>query len=408
MKIQQPYELREEFRDVLTNNILPYWMKLMTDPHEGYYGRRDGCDKLHPEAERGVILNARILWTFSAVYQALGDQEYLDAARRSFEYIENRFIDRNYGGVFWSLNPDNTPADTKKQTYALAFTLFGLAEYYRASGDADALGLAIELFGTMESHCRDHVNGGYIEALTRDWKPIDDMRLSDKDWNAAKTMNTHLHVLEAYTALHRAAPYGELRTSIRELIDLFLTKIINPTNHHQGLFYTADWKRLDNEISYGHDIEASWLLLEAAREIEHDQPEGFYNTVLDATRHLALAALEGYCTDGSMIYERHGNGHYDDEKHWWVQAETVVGLLWLAKYHENNLKSLPEHPADLAMKTWRYIADNLVDNYMGEWYWSRMPDGSVNRRDDKAGFWKCPYHNSRMCLQAMEILHRHA
>lgn len=404
MTAQQPFELAADIRQCLTENILPYWLKYMTDPDGGYYGRRDGEDRLHPEAERGAILNARILWSFAAAYPLTGDPQHLDAARRAFDYITSRFVDPEFGGVYWSLNPDGTPADTKKQTYAIAFTIYGLAEYARVADEPEApLALAMSLFRDIEENCLDKdPAGGYLEALTRDWKAIGDMRLSDKDRNACKTMNTHLHILEAYTALHRVAPLPEVKAAVRRLVDIMLHRILDPATHHLGLFFDRDWTRLDAEISYGHDIEASWLILEAAREIASPQDEDFYSQVLDATGRIAMAAMQGYCTDGSMIYERHASGRYDNEKHWWVQAETLVGLLWLAKYHPRY--PLAPNPLDLAAKTWEYISRNLLDTERGEWYWSRFADGSINRRDDKAGFWKCPYHNSRMCLQALALL----
>lgn len=395
MNQEQKAALARQMRDCLTENILPYWLELMLDPAGGFYGRRDGLDHLDPEAPKGAILNARLLWTFSAAYRVLGDPCYREVADRAYIYIKDHFIDREYGGVYWSLNPDGAPSDTKKQFYAIAFTIYGLAEYYRATECEDALVDAISLFSDIERHSYDLEKGGYLEAATREWNPIDDMRLSDKDANSCKTMNTHLHILEAYTALLRVWRDPELVEAQRRLLDVFLTRIMDSTTGHLGLFFDRDWHMADKTISYGHDIEASWLLLEAAEVLGDAE---MYGRVLEATRRIADAALQGYCADGSMVYERHASGSYDNEKHWWVQAETLVGLLWLAKYHDR-----PE-AIDLAARTWDYISANLIDREAGEWYWSRMPDGSINRRDDKAGFWKCPYHNSRMCLEAMSIL----
>ena len=195
---------RQELLDNLTCNILPYWLDRMTDPRGGFYGRRDGSDNLDADAPKGAILNARILWSFSAAALATGNPDYLAAATRARNYIADRFIDREFGGAFWSLNADGSPLDTKKQFYAIAFIIYGLAEYYRACGDEESLRLATELFDAIETHSRDRVKNGYIEATTHDWQPIADMRLSDHDANASKTMNTHLHILEGYTNLLRA------------------------------------------------------------------------------------------------------------------------------------------------------------------------------------------------------------
>lgn len=379
----------------LKENILPYWMKKMIDPAGGFYGRIDGKEILDPEFPKGAILNARILWTFSAAYRVLGNPLYLDVATRAKNYIQDHFIDKEYGGVFWSLNPDGTPLDTKKQFYAIGFMIYGLSEFSRATGDIESKNLALELFNLIEKYSRDKIHGGYLEAATRDWHPIDDMRLSEKDDNASKTMNTHLHILEPYTNLLRIAPDNEkLKTAVKELIHIFLDKIEDKNNHHLGLFFDKDWKRRDKEISYGHDIEASWLLLEAAHVLQDQET---LDKTLEHTKKIALAALEGRCFDGSMVYERHGNGHYDNDKHWWVQAENVIGQLYLWKFH--GMKEMLEK----AKGSWTYIRDNMIDREHGEWYWS-IKGKQVNRKEDKAGFWKCPYHNSRMCLEVMELL----
>lgn len=379
----------------LTENILPYWMENMVDPKGGFYGRIDGKETLHPESPKGAILNARILWSFSAAYRILGNPTYLEMAKRAKDYIQNYFIDKKFGGVFWSLNPDGTPLDTKKQFYAIGFAIYGLSEYARATGDTESKKLALDLFELIEKHSRDKIQEGYFEAATRDWQPICDMRLSEKDDNASKTMNTHLHILEPYTNLLRIDPQNtKLRNAVKDLIFLFLNKIEDRNNHHLGLFFDADWHRRDKEISYGHDIEASWLLLEAAQVL--NDPE-ILKLTLKHTKKIALAALEGRCHDGSMVYERHGNGHYDNDKDWWVQAENVIGQLYLWKFHrmDNMLQN--------AKESWQYISQNLVDSKNGEWFWS-LKGKEINQNDDKAGFWKCPYHNSRMCLEAMELL----
>ena len=386
---------RNEVHKNLTENILPYWSHKMVDPAGGFYGRRDANDNLKTDSAKGAILNARILWSFSAAYRVLKDPEYFEMAKRAKDYIQDNFIDKDFGGVFWSLNPDGTPLDTKKQFYAIGFTIYGLSEFSRATGDPAAKKLALDLFELIERYSHDEEEGGYVEAATRDWKPIIDMRLSEKDDNASKTMNTHLHILEPYTNLLRISPENErLRNSVRELIDVFFDKIEDGRSHHLGLFFDTDWTRRDHEISYGHDIEASWLLLEAA--IVLNDPS-VIEKALHHTKRIASAALEGRCYDGSMIYERYGNGHYDNDKHWWVQAENVIGQLYLWKFHGM------EDMLEKSMESWRYIKDNIVDNENGEWFWSRK-NKMINHTDDKAGFWKCPYHNSRMCLEVMELL----
>lgn len=388
-------QFKKELYSNLTENILPYWIDRMVDPRGGFYGRRDGDDILDPEAPKGAILNARILWSFAAAYRTTGRQEYLDMALRARDYIIGHFYDKEFGGVYWSLNADGTPLDTKKQFYAIGFTIYGLSELARATGDKTALEYAIRLFHDIDLHSRDEERGGYYEAMTRDWMPIADMRLSDKDDNASKTMNTHLHIIEPYTNLLRVWPDDTLRSRTVELQRIFLDKILDRSTWHLGLFFDDDWRRLDSNVSYGHDIEASWLLLETAQVLGDEQ---LLAETMDATKKIAEASFEGRRDDGSMVYELYGDGHLNDSLDWWVQAEDVIGQLYLWKYHGQ------EEMLEKAWQSWRYINGNIVDKENGEWHWGRNANGTINRHDDKAGFWKCPYHNSRMCLESLSLL----
>lgn len=407
---------KQQLRENLTQNILPYWIEKMQDPAGGFYGRRDGHDNFDETAPKGAILNARILWTFSAAERYLGTGEYLPVVKRAYEYIRNYFIDKEYGGAYWSVDHLGNPLDTKKQFYAIAFVIYGLAEYYKCCGDEQALQLAWDLFQSIEEYSFDPEKGGYVEAATREWQSIADMRLSERDENSSKTMNTHLHIIEGYCNLLsalklKAEKEGEKvsenlirRISIVEkatanLLKIFLYKIENEETHHLTLFFDDDWRKVDDAESYGHDIEASWLLLETALVLGDEE---LIKETLDHTKQIGIAALEGRCHDGSMIYEKHADGYVEGDKHWWVQAENVTGQLYLARFHSANTEEADKYLSD-AWQSWRYIADNLVDPE-GEWYWSRKEDGSINREDDKAGFWKCPYHNSRMCLESIKIL----
>lgn len=387
--------LRTEVEHELTTGILPFWMEKMTDNVQGgFYGRIDGDDNLHVDAPKGAILNARILWTFSAAYRLLHRPEYLDTATRAKRYIIDRFYDNDFGGVYWSLTADGKPLDDKKQVYAQGFAIYGLSEYARATGDREALDYAVKLFETVEKYSFDRDRNGYIEAFTREWKPIEDMRLSDKDENTSKTMNTHLHILEPYANLYRVWKDGRLERQLRNMLDLFTGKILNKKTEHLDLFFDNDWRTDGNIISYGHDIEASWLIHEAALVLGD---ELLLKQIEPVITNIARAADEGLNPDGSMIYERFtAEDRTDRELHWWVQAENVVGHVNLYQ-HFGDEKAL-----DTAVKCWQFIKDKIIDHEHGEWHWSLMPDGTVNRRDDKAGFWKCPYHNGRMCMEIIE------
>ena len=416
--------MKQEMQDVLQNNILRFWLDKMQDrEHGGFYGRMDGEGVLHPDAEKGAILNARILWSFSAAYRVLGNQEYLDAATRAKDYILEHFIDPEYGGVYWSVDYQGRPLDTKKQFYAIGFAIYGLTEYARATGDREALEYALDLYDCIEEHAFDQEHNGYIEACTREWGTIADMRLSELDANYPKSQNTHLHIIEPYTNLLRCLrefqakqscdyvpaigavlPIGvsvpmetilSVESSVRNLIDIFTDKILNPETHHLDLFFEMDWTRGAGHLeSYGHDIECSWLMHEAALVLGDrkvlDKVEGI-------VRQVAKASEKGLRPDGSMIHEANlDTGHVDDDLHWWVQAENVVGWFNLYQYFHD------EEELDKACRCWQYIKDKLIDYEHGEWYWSRHADGTLNTSDDHAGFWKCPYHNSRMCLEIIE------
>ena len=387
--------LKKEMKQCLESNILRYWIDKVTDKeHGGYYGRVDGHDHVHPEAEKGAILNGRILWAFSAAYRVMKNKEYLDAATRAKDYILDHFIDKEYGGVYWSLDCEGKPLDTKKQTYAIGFVIYGLSEYARATGDKQALDAAIKLYHDIEAHAYDAVNGGYVEALTREWNPIADMRLSDKDENGAKTMNTHLHVIEPYTNLYRVWPSKELHESIHRLLDVFTDKLYNKETHHLDLFFDNAWHGRRNIESYGHDIEATWLLWETALVLGEDDVKAKLGPIVV---DLAKAADEGLQPDGSMIYEHwKDTGKTDRQRQWWVLCENVIGHVNLYQYF-NDASALK-----VAKDCWTFIDKHLVDHVNGEWHWAVDDNGKINLDDDKAGFWNCPYHNSRMCLEIIE------
>lgn len=387
---------KKEMQDVLTGNILPFWIDKMVD-HEngGFYGRIDGHGNLHADAEKGGILNARILWTFSAAYRVLGKSEYLEMATRAKDYIIANFIDREYGGTYWSLDYKGNPKDTKKQFYAIGFMIYGLSEYVRATGDKEALDYAIQLFECIEEHSLDVIYNGYIEACTREWGEIADMRLSDLDANYPKSQNTHLHIIEPYANLYRVWKDERLEKALRNMINIFTDKILNPETNHLDLFFEKDWTRGAGHLeSYGHDIECSWLMHEAALVLGDAE---VLKKVEEIVPLVAKASEKGLNPDGSMIHEANlDTGHVDDDLHWWVQAEAVVGFYNIYQHFGD------ESALDKSLQCWQYIKDNLIDYEGGEWYWSRRPDGTLNLDDDKAGFWKCPYHNGRMCLEIIE------
>lgn len=389
--------LSSEVKNELVKNILPFWSVKMIDVRDGgFYGRVDGSGHVYTDADKGCILNTRILWTFSSAYRNLKDPEYLKAAGRAKDYLLTHFFDKEFGGVFWLIDHNGNMKDGKKQIYAQAFAIYGLTEYYRITKDEVCLDKAIDLFRLIEKYSYDVKLEGYFEAFSREWSELDDLRLSTKDANEKKTMNTHLHVLEAYTNLYRVWKDDLLMDQLRKLIDVFTDKIVNWNTFNLNMFFDEEWNDKTDRVSYGHNIESSWLIYEAAIVLGD---ETVINKVKNICLRIAEASEKGLMDDGSMIYEKFFNSdQIDSDRHWWVQAETVVGFL--NAYYMSRKEKFLEH----SLAAWRFIADHIIDRKNGEWYWRVDKNLQPNIKDDKAGFWKCPYHDSRMCLEIIERL----
>ena len=384
--------LREECLAEVQNNILPYWRDKMVDHNNGgFFGRRDGFDRLDATADKGVILNTRILWTFSHAARHVSE-EYHGLATRAYQYLIDRFLDREKGGVYWMVDCKGFPTNTKKQVYAQAFAIYALSEYYLLSRDESSLKTAQEIFSCIEQTSFDPVENGYLEAFDRDWTLLADLRLSEKDANEKKTMNTHLHVLEAYTNLYRCWRDERLLRQLKNLIRLF-TDNITGRDYHFGLFFDEKWNVRSNEISYGHDIEGSWLLYEAAVVSEDEE-------LINRTGKLAVSIVdvtikEGLDNDGGLNNEAH-----NPARDWWPQAEAMVGLVnaWQISGRTDYL--------DIAANVWTFIKEHIIDYRNGEWFWGTDQFGKANVDEDKAGPWKCPYHNGRAMLELAERLSR--
>ena len=386
--------LRKELEAELAG-ILNFWVdNTIDEQHGGFYGKIDNDNQVVHTAPKGAVLNARILWSFSAAYNHHADERYLAMAGRAYQYIIKHFMDDEYGGVYWTVDHLGNPLDTKKQVYSSAFTIYALSEYHKATGLAGPRAQAIALYHTLVNNSYDKDNTGYLEAFTKDWQPIQDLRLSAKDANEKKSMNTHLHVLEAYATLYTIWPDGGLYLQIEMLLNNFLHYIINSETDHLTLFFDECWNRRSDTVSYGHDIEAAWLLLEAAETIGH---KGIIEKIKKVCLSLSRATLHGMDNDGGLWYEyepaRH---HLIKEKHWWVQAEAMVGFFnaWQIGGDEQYF--------DLCLRNWEFVKGKLIDKRFGEWYWGVTENGGIMQAEDKAGLWKCPYHNSRACLEIIK------
>jgi mannobiose 2-epimerase len=383
-------EYRKELESELTN-IIDYWSSYTVDTvHGGFLGKIANDNSFDEFADKGAVLNARILWSFSAAYN-LENSYDLALADRAYDYITSHFLDTDFGGVYWTVDYEGKPKDAKKQVYALAFTIYAFSEYFMARGDDVVKDHAIALYRDLVTYSYDPDQGGYFEAFNREWQELDDLRLSDKDANEKKTMNTHLHILEALTNLYRIWPDEELKERIIALIRNFTTYIVDAETGRMILFFDENWTRKSDVISYGHDIEASWLLQEAAEAVH--EPE-LLTEIKSLAVKMAEAALAGIDTDGSLWYEQEpAKEHIIKEKHWWVQAEAMVGF-----YNAWQVSADPKF-LDASLNTWRFVQKHILDKQNGEWLWGITEEGKLMENEDKAGLWKCPYHNSRACIE---------
>jgi cellobiose epimerase len=372
-------------------SILSWWMDYMPDEKRGgFYGRVDQDNTPDITAAKGIVLNSRICWAFSAAYIAGKEKAHLQLATRAFDYIRDHFFDEEYGGVYWSLDANGAILDSRKQIYGQAFCLYGMVEYFKASGDKLALHLAKDLYEYIELYSLDKEKEGYVEAFTREWKSIDDLRLSEKDSNEKKTMNTHLHIIEAYANLYTLWPDMLLRERIASLLELFDRYFINKDTHHLNLFFDEHWDLRSSLVSYGHDVEAAWLLQECAETTGYKLYIEHYKKLSVV---MADAAAEGLDKDGGLWYEYEpASDHLIKEKHSWPQAEAMVGFF-------NAWQLTGDHKyLHYSGNCFQFIRQYLKDDSNGEWRWGIGEDGEPMQKE-KAGFWKCPYHSVRACLE---------
>ena len=389
--------LQERIESELRSNILPFWLKYGVDQDfGGFRGQITNDLVIDTHADKGLILNARILWTFSRVYGVYKEPHFLDAARRAYEYICTHFRDSEFDGVYWMVDYQGETADDKKRIYGQAFTVHALAEYFHVTRDPSALQFAIALFNAIERASHDDVHEGYFETHERNWSLAADQRLSEVDMNEKKSMNTHLHLMEAYAALLFEWEDETLRKRLRELINLFRTRIINHASHHLIMFFNEEWQPQSDTISYGHDIEASWLLVESAGILGDQALLG--EVKQESVRMAQTVYDQALDTDGGLFYEANPKGIVDSDKHWWPQAEALVGFL--SAYQISGKK----HFLAAAEKSWDFIDKYIVDHQNGEWFWKVSRGGIVSPDQYKVDNWKCPYHNSRACLEAISRL----
>ncbi len=395
MMQQAEAELRED--------ILPFWMRHAVDKERGgFYGQITNDLAVQADAPRGALLTSRILWTYASAYRRYQNAAYLDMADWAFEDLIQRFWDSEYGGLYWMVDVDGTPLVPRKQIYGQAFGIYALAEYYAATGNESALEKAIAIYEAMEAHSYDRTHKGYFESFTRDWKLEQNVRLSAVDMAEMKSMNTHLHVMEAFTNLLRVWRDDSLLNRQKELLGVMMTHIIGPETYHMTMFFDETWAPRSRNVSYGHDIEASWLLVEST-EVAGD-PALLEQAKVLAVKMAQAVYDEGLDPDGAIVYESGPEGLVDSTKQWWPQAEAAVGFLNAYQLSGEG------HFLEASLGSWDFIEAFLVDREYGEWlrYVERdhtRPTG-VDEDNAKVSFWKCPYHNGRACMELTERLHQ--
>ncbi|MGN0405815.1 MAG: AGE family epimerase/isomerase [Bariatricus sp.] len=383
--------MRTEIKEHLQNEIIPFWKSLRDDTFGGYYGFMGFDRKLDTKAVKGCILNSRITWFFSQAYQVLKDPDLLEEARHGYEFMKRFCVDQKYGGVYWSVTYDGKPQDTTKHTYNQAFSIYALSSYYAASGDEESIRLAGEIYRIIEEKCRD--SEGYLEAFDREFVPEENDKLSENGVIAGRTMNTLLHVLEAYTEYYRVAGKPDVKERIEWILDIIADKIYNPELHRQEVFFDMEYHSLLDLHSYGHDIETAWLVDRAVEVIGNPEYE---KKMAPITRDLT-AQIYKTAFDGHSLSNECEKGVVDTDRVWWVQAEAIVGFL-------NGYQKDPSKTEYLqaAKDIWEYIKEYVIDKRENsEWFWLLDKEGKPYEDKPIVDEWKCPYHNGRMCLEVI-------
>jgi cellobiose epimerase len=403
MKETELNTLQQKIDSILSLNLLPFWSEKMPDEKNGgFYGRIDKDNKVELDAPKGVILNTRLLWAFSRAYGYTKEQKYKDLAERSASYIREYFIDPEFGGLYWTVDSKGRCINDRKQCYAQAFGIYAFSEYYKISNEKQAKADALNIFEALETHARDRKHGGYVEALSREWEEMEDVRLSDVDQNDKKSNNTHLHIMEAYTTLHTICGDDKTAEALEFVTVTMMEKIYNRKKRSFTLFFTEDWQQRSETMSYGHDIEASWLIWEALQALNNKELSNKYKSdVLQIARNALDNYLDGTLGSGGMNNELHADGTLDRDKIWWVQNEAVIGFL-----NAYDLSGELEY-LTAAQNIWKFCDKHHIDYLDGEWWCFAKDDGVTSQTNPyKADEWKCPYHNTRSCIESIERIEK--
>jgi cellobiose epimerase len=386
-------KLKNEITKELTEHILPFWEKLMDKEYGGIYGKVDVDLNVDKHADKGGIITSRFLWTYSAAYRVTKNEQYLQVADHVYKFFVNKIYDKEYNGLYWLVDYKGNPKDTRKHVYTQSFGIYALSEYYRATKKEEALELAKNLYNLIEEKGFNRVNNAYKEEFNREWEEVPNEMLSENGVIADITMNTHIHILEAYTNLYKAWPSEKLKSTLENLVQILFEKVYNRDTKFLGVFFDKDWKSIIDLKSFGHDIEASWLIDDTLKTIDLEKTE-YVQMVLDIAYNIAETAIQ---TDGSLINEQE-DGKLDMTRVWWVQAEAMLG------FQNAFQRTKDPHFTELVQNLWTYTKSHIIDHRdNGEWFWSIKADGTPTLKNI-GDPWKGSYHNGRFCLEMMERL----
>lgn len=384
-------QLRSEIIRELEEHIMPFWMNLKDEDHGGFFGKVDYHQSVNQKSNKGGIATSRLLWSFSAAYRVTKKEKYLVYAHHAYNFLVRKVYDAEYEGLFWMLDYKGNPVDTRKHIYAQAFGIYGLSEYYRATGNEEALDYAIKLYDLIESKGYSEENNAYLEEFSCEWAKKDNEMLSENGILADITTNTHLHILEAYTNLYRVWTNKALSDRLMNIIHIFYKKIYDHQTHYLKVFFNNEWDEILPLKSFGHDIEASWLIDDAMKLLRLNN-KMYDQMVINIASNIAKDAIQ---EDGSILNEQEGNV-IDYTRIWWGQAEAMVGFF--NAYERTG----DDRFLNIIYNLWQYTKENIIDKREdGEWFWSIEAEGKPTVRDI-AEPWKTPYHNARFCLEFIE------
>ncbi|HEY8500973.1 MAG TPA: AGE family epimerase/isomerase [Clostridia bacterium] len=396
--MQELSTIRNRIHKELVENILPFWEKHMVDSEfGGFYGCAANDLSIEKTADKSCILNSHVLWTFSAAYSALNDENYLKTAEHAYRFLKDAFYDNTYGGLYFTVDYKGCPADRRKKIYAIASGINGLSEFYRATGNNESVSMAVDLYEIIEKNSFDNTYGGYFSAFSEDWKTIDDMKLCSKDLKAVKSANTHLHILDACINLYGAYPGSLPKEKLTGLVRLIIEKMYDECSGQLKLFFTGNWEQVSDIVSFGQSIAASRLIYKAAGISDDEE-------LMDLAGNVSLKMAEAVYDQGydevlGGIYNQRSSPHnIDFDKNWWAQAEAASGFLNAYMFSGDKKYS------DAILKTWEFIDKYIVDHQNGEWFNTVTRIGNPKMDLPKAETWKSPYSSSRFCLEYLSAV----